>query len=83
MFPSSRDPTLERGVCPNNVIGSNGVFPVETKTRRKIKGENGAKVTVLEHALQYPRGIDREDLAQAQEDARCLAIGYRKCQKDP
>jgi hypothetical protein len=27
------------------VIGANGVFSVETKTRRKVKGENGAKVT--------------------------------------
>ena len=25
------------------VIGPNGVFAVETKTRRKVKGENGAK----------------------------------------
>jgi hypothetical protein len=55
------------------VIGTNGVFAVETKTRRKAKGENGAKVTVLEDALQYPWGIDRHDLAQAQQDARWLA----------
>ena len=55
------------------VIGANGVFAVATKTRRKVKGENGAKVTVLKDALQYPWGIDRDDLAQAQQDARWLA----------
>jgi hypothetical protein len=55
------------------VIGTNGVFAVETKTRRKMKGDNGAKVTVLEDALRYPWGIDRDDLAQAQQDARWLA----------
>jgi Nuclease-related domain len=36
------------------VIGADGVFAVETKTRRKMKGENSAKVTVLEGGLQYP-----------------------------
>ena len=55
------------------VIGRNGVFAVETKTRRKVKGENGAKVTVLQNALQYPWGPDQYDLAQAQEDAAWLA----------
>ena len=55
------------------VIGSNGVFAVETKTRRKMKGENGAKVTILDNALQYPWGADQRDLAQAQEDATWLA----------
>ena len=28
------------------VIGANGIFAVETKTRRKMKGENGAKVMI-------------------------------------
>lgn len=55
------------------VIGPNGVFAVETKTRRKVKGENGAKVTVLGNELQYPWGNDRRDLVQAQDDADCLA----------
>ena len=55
------------------VIGPNGVFAVETKTRRKVKGENGAKVTVLDNGLQYPWGVDQRDLAQAQEDAAWLA----------
>ena len=55
------------------VIGPNGVFAVETKTRRKVKGENGAKVTVLENALQYPWGIDQRDIEQAQDDAKWLA----------
>jgi hypothetical protein len=42
------------------VIGANGVFAVETKTRRKVKGENGAKVTVLEDALQYKTQSGRQ-----------------------
>jgi hypothetical protein len=55
------------------VVGPNGVFAVETKTRRKVKGENGANVTVLENALQYPWGLDQRDLAQAHHDASWLA----------
>jgi hypothetical protein len=41
------------------VIGPNGVFAIETKTRRKVKGENGATVAVLDNALQYPWGVDQ------------------------
>lgn len=55
------------------VIGPNGVFAVETKTRRKVKGEDGAKVTILDNVLQYPWGVDQRDLAQAQEEAAWLA----------
>jgi hypothetical protein len=55
------------------VVGPNGVFAVETKTRRKVKGENGANVTVLENALQYPWGLDQRDLAQAHHDAAWLS----------
>jgi hypothetical protein len=65
------------------VIGTNGVFAVETKTRRKMKGENGAKVTVLGDALQYPWGIDYGDLGQAQEDARWLADWLSKMSEQP
>ena len=65
------------------VIGPNGVFAVETKTRRKVKGENGAKVTVLDNALQYPWGIDQRDLAQAREDAAWLAEWLSKMSNEP
>ena len=65
------------------VIGPNGVFAVETKTRRKVKGENGAKVTVLENALQYPWGLDQRDLTQAQEDAAWLAEWLSKMSREP
>ncbi|MBA3560439.1 MAG: NERD domain-containing protein [Gemmatimonadaceae bacterium] len=61
------------------VIGPNGVFAVETKTRRKMKGENGAKVTLLDNALQYPWGVDRRDLTQAQRTRRGKPNGFRKC----
>jgi hypothetical protein len=65
------------------VIGPNGVFAVETKTRRKMKGENGAKVTVLDNALQYPWGPDQRDLAQAQEDSAWLAEWLSKMSNEP
>ncbi len=38
-----------------------------------MKGEDGAKVTILDNALQYPWGVDQRDLAQAQEEAAWLA----------
>ncbi|MDT4966942.1 MAG: hypothetical protein QOJ64_1679 [Acidobacteriota bacterium] len=65
------------------VIGPNGVFAVETKTRRKMKGENGAKVTVLDNGLQYPWGLDQHDLAQAQEDSAWLAEWLSKMSNEP
>jgi hypothetical protein len=65
------------------VIGPNGVFAVETKTRRKVKGENGAKVTVLDNGLQYPWGVDQRDLAQAQEDSTWLAEWLSKMSNEP
>jgi Nuclease-related domain len=65
------------------VIGPNGVFAVETKTRRKMKGENGAKVSVLENALQYPWGLDQHDLTQAQVDAAWLAEWLSKMSSEP
>jgi Nuclease-related domain len=65
------------------VIGPNGVFAVETKTRRKIKGEDGARVVVLDNALQYPWGIDHRDLEQAQEDAAWLTEWLSKMSDQP
>lgn len=55
------------------VIGSNGVFAVETKTRRKLKGQSGARVTVLANALEFPWGINTAEFVQVQEDSRWLA----------
>lgn len=65
------------------VIGGNGVFAVETKTRRKLKGENGAKVGVLDNALLYPWGTDQDDLRQAQEQAAWLAEWLSKMSPQP
>jgi len=65
------------------VIGRNGVFAVETKTRRKIKGESGAKVTVLDNALQYPWGVDQQDLAQTEENAVWLADWFSRMSDQP
>src|SRR5581483_9647932 len=65
------------------VIGPNGVFAVETKTRRKVKGENGAKVTVVDDRLHYPWGLDQRDLAQAREDSTWLAEWLSKMSSEP
>lgn len=65
------------------VIGPNGVFAVETKTRRKVKGEGGANVTVLDSALQYPWGTDQDELKQAQEQAGRLAEWLSKMSPQP
>jgi Nuclease-related domain len=65
------------------VIGPNGVFAVETKTRRKVKGENASKVSVLENALQYPWGHDQRNLIQAREDAAWLAEWLSKMSDEP
>jgi len=81
-FLISDKPSLIRNI-DHIVIGANGVYAVETKTRRKIKGENGAKVTVLDNALQYPWGIDYSDLAQAQKDATWLADWLSKMSERP
>jgi len=65
------------------VIGPNGVFAVETKTPRKIRGEKGATVTVLDNALQYPWGVDQRDLRQAQEQAKWLSEWLSKMSSQP
>ena len=65
------------------VVGPNGVFAVETKTRRKMKREDGAMVTVLEDALEYPWGRDQRDLAQAREDSEWLAQWLSKMSPEP
>lgn len=54
------------------VIGPNGVFAVETKTKRKVKTEDGAKVTVTADGLEFPWGNDQRDIKQAQDDADWL-----------
>ena len=55
------------------VIGPNGVFAVETKTKRKVKAEDGAKVTVTGNGLEFPWGNDQRDIKHAQDDADWLA----------
>lgn len=65
------------------VIGPNGVFAVETKTRRKAKGAGGANVTVLDSVLQYPWGTDQDELQQTQEQAAWLAEWLSKMSERP
>ncbi len=65
------------------VIGSNGVFSVETKTRRKVKGLDGAKVIVGDNRLEYPWGADRCGLDQARDNAAWLSDWLSKTSDTP
>lgn len=65
------------------VIGSNGVFAVETKTRRKVKGLDGAKVIIDDNRLEYPWGADRCGLDQARDNAAWLGDWLSKTSSMP
>ncbi len=65
------------------VIGTNGVFAVETKTRRKVKALDGAKVTMGEGCLEYPWGTDRCGLDQARDNAAWLSDWLSKTSDAP
>lgn len=65
------------------VIGSNGVFAVETKTRRKAKGPEGATVTVGNNCLEYPWGTDQWSLDQADHGAAWLGDWISKTFERP
>jgi hypothetical protein len=65
------------------VVGINGVFAVETKTRRKVKTVDGAKVTIGEGCLEYPWGADRCGLDQAQDNAAWLSDWISKTFEKP
>jgi hypothetical protein len=65
------------------VVGENGVFAVETKTRRKVKGLDGAKVTIGDDRLEYPWGADRCGLDQARDNATWLSDWISKTFEKP
>jgi len=65
------------------IIGVNGVFAVETKTRRKLKALDGAKVTIGEGCLEYPWGADRCGLDQARDNAAWLCDWLSKMSDAP
>lgn len=65
------------------VIGPNGIFGVETKTRRKVKSEDGAKAIVAHDAIQYPWGRDQRDFDQVQADVRWLSDWLSKLSQEP
>ena len=65
------------------VIGPNGVFAVETKTRRKVKAVDGAKVTIGQGCLEYPWGADRCGLDQACDNAAWLSDSISKTFEKP
>ncbi len=58
------------------VVGSNGVFAIETKTRRKGRARGGFaehEIIFDGQVLAYPWGEDRHGLEQAQRQARWLS----------
>jgi Nuclease-related domain len=58
------------------VVGPNGVFAIETKTRRKGRARGGFaehEIIFDGQVLAYPWGEDRHGLAQAQRQAKWLA----------
>jgi hypothetical protein len=65
------------------VIGPNGVFAVESKTRRKVKGLDGGKVIIGENCLEYPWGVDRCGLKQAGDNAAWLSDWISKTFEKP
>lgn len=65
------------------VIGGNGVFTLETKTRRKIKEPGGAKVTIGDDCLEYSWGTDRRALDQALDNAAWLSDWISKTFERP
>lgn len=58
------------------IVGKQGVFAVETKTRRKPRDDDGTKqfsVTYDGRSLKWPMGEDQYGLQQTQDNARTLA----------
>lgn len=63
------------------VLGPNGVFVVETKTRRKLKGEKGDKnheVSFDGERLLWPWGADQHGVEQARAEAKWLRHAIRE-----
>ncbi len=63
------------------VLGPNGVFVVETKTRRKLKGEKGDKnheVSFDGERLLWPWGADKHGVEQARAEAKWLRHTIRE-----
>jgi hypothetical protein len=68
------------------LVGSGGVFSVETKTRRKPVNESGGKVYRAQfdgHCLHWPWGSDTHGLDQAVNNAQTLARWLSGAVGDP
>lgn len=55
------------------VVGTGGLFAIETKTRRKRKASAGHEVTFNGRSLEYPWGSEDWGVKQAQERAHYLS----------
>lgn len=64
---------MKPGAKPFNidhvVVGTGGVYAIETKTRRKPAGERGVKVVYDGRFLQFPWGPDDRSIGQATDRA--------------
>jgi hypothetical protein len=70
--------TEKLGNIDHVVVGTRGVFLIETKARRRRKSRNGQPEHVVVYdgkTLQFPSGYDAEAVPQAERNARWLS-GY-------
>lgn len=68
------------------IVGSSGVYAVETKTRRKpsdLKGPGKARVIFDGQCLEYPKGRDTHGLEQASRNAETLSKWLTKATGEP
>lgn len=68
------------------IVGTPGVFVVETKTRRKpasIKGRDKATVEAHGDVLEFPNGRDTNAVPQARRNAKSLGKWLSKAIADP
>lgn len=68
------------------IVAPRGVFAVETKTRRKLKGPPGNenhKVSCDGQTLKYPHATEEHGIAQAKNNARWLGEYLTKALAEP
>jgi hypothetical protein len=68
------------------LVGPDGVYCVETKTRRKpanVRGPGKAKVIFNGHDLEYPWGVERHGVDQVQRNASTLSQWLTRATGEP
>lgn len=77
----------KRGNVDHVVVAKHAVFAVETKTKRKRRpaaaGQDDHRVTYTGSELVYPFRTDRDDLAQAKDNATALSEKLSRLTAEP